>query len=772
MKKIMLLGLAILFIVAFVLAQEEVREYYKIGDDGFSSIYGNEWRSQPFRVGINGSSSFNITQIGIKIYRQGNPGNLYVNITRTLDNGKPNLTAMDITANLTFDPDVISTDSNGVWYNITLTDAVLDLGSNYSVMLYGATDSSNRVLWRTDSGGANYPYDYTYSSSGGATWTVQSGTTAMFEIYGTPITPPDDIITTLVSPINGSSFVGESQVFNASLTPEGNANLTNATLYLWNSTAIVNNSVVNSITGQSQNWTDFNITNIDLGVYVWNVYGCASNGTDTLCDWAEHNRTIERKQFSVDAIAYDLSVYDTDNSTFEINISIDPSVNFDSGSLNYNGTNYLADSASIGGGVYRLFRTLDIPVVSQNETKNFYWTVVFDNGDSVEDSDPYTQEIAPTSFNQSCVAPQIEILNYTVLDEADHSPLNVDGQIYLEWYLGGGSYVKNNSFDLANFNSDTFCVNTNQTFITTARIDLEENGYASKSFDFVKEFYSSQKKTEYLYMLNTSDASNIIVEVKDSGLAPLEGWVVKIYRFYPDLGQHKLVVSRVTDSFGQLVAKLVENDVRYRFEFYDTDNVLRKTSSDISIACRSTICVLPFVIEDEGGDFDRFETIDGYSSNLSFDDTTNIFRFVWNDNTGNTPTHRLLVTRFEFNASSIICNLTSTALIGNLECSVGSQKATYKADAYRIVDNVESRIATLGSKVGDIVDTFGFEGLIWVFLLLMTLIAVGSWSPVVGVVLYMVGFIFLGVADIIALNPLIFWANLAIGVMFIWAFKS
>jgi len=77
-----------------------------------------------------------------------------------------------------------------------------------------------------------------------------------------------------------------------------------------------------------------------------------------------------------------------------------------------------------------------------------------------------------------------------------------------------------------------------------------------------------------------------------------------------------------------------------------------------------------------------------------------------------------------------------------------------------------------GVKVGDLVDIFGLEGLLWGFILLFTLISVGSFNPAVGIVLYLAGFIVLGAIGIISVSPAIFFAQLIIGILFIWAVRT
>jgi hypothetical protein len=52
------------------------------------------------------------------------------------------------------------------------------------------------------------------------------------------------------------------------------------------------------------------------------------------------------------------------------------------------------------------------------------------------------------------------------------------------------------------------------------------------------------------------------------------------------------------------------------------------------------------------------------------------------------------------------------------------------------------------------------------------MMAIGIFSPVVGIVLYLTGFILLGLTGIVYIHPGILIAEIIIGVMFIWAFRG
>ena len=252
------------------------------------------------------------------------------------------------------------------------------------------------------------------------------------------------------------------------------------------------------------------------------------------------------------------------------------------------------------------------------------------------------------------------------------------------------------------------------------------------------------------------------------------GIIVNISRFYTGEGIYRVIERRVTDNFGEFVSKLEENDVKYKFEFFDTNLNLIKTSDNVIILCDSTYCTLSFVIETGTDVFDEFSNISSFSSTLSFDNSTNTFTYAWDDKRDETGSIiRLEVKRYQLNGTETICNNQSTSKLSVLTCNVGDLSASYRTQVYRSVPGEdERRVTTMSVKVNDPSSTYGVEGLLWAFILLFTCIAIGAYNPSVGIVLYGAGFILLGVVGLISMPLAVFFANTVICAVFLWAIKT
>lgn len=469
---------------------------------------------------------------------------------------------------------------------------------------------------------------------------------------------------------------------------------------------------------------------------------------------------------------FDLNVFETNNNSFAINVTTSQTVSSFTAFLNHNGTIHSADSTCISGDC-EITTTIDIPLLNPGEStenKTFFWQLSIFNGTGTSEINTSTQTQNVTAINFEVCGSTPQAINFTTHRESDRALLATTFAATFESYLGAGSVTKISNFSGSGDNGYEFCIDQNETFIVNSKIDLSAENFSDRSYSFVTDRFINVSVDRQLFLVNSSVASIVIIEVKDQGLIPLENIIVNISRFYPGIGQFVQIENQITDEFGQIVAKLVENDAKYRFNFFNKNNVLLKTSEDITIACRSLICIIPFIIEDVVDEFERFENLTTYTSTLSFDNTTNIFSFTWADQRGESPTTRLEVTRYLLNGSEIICNVSSTSILSTLSCNVGGQVASYKAQSFRILSgDIPRRISVLNLKVNDPAVIYGLEGLFWVFMLLFTMLGIGAFNPSAGAILYGVGFIMMGILGIISMPTEVFFANIVLVILFLWA---
>ena len=786
-QKKILFGIIILMLISIAFAVDFTPytkyEYWEISDDA-TTIFTTSWRGTNFTIGVEGvDADFILIGIALNISKAGAGSFCEVILT---DSENPVTDGMgNIISNGSIDTSTIDT-SPANWQNITMKEVMLSASTTYTWFANCTGTDPNGMGIRVDDLGEYAGGKYVTSADAGATWVAPAAWDLPFRIFGTVFT--NVLYVNLTNPTNNSKSSSSSVNLTSDYNMIGDIVFSNATYRIWYSNGSLLNQSSPVITIPTSNQTSYTIYNLETETYTWNVDVCGINSTGIICSNATSNYTFSLGA-SEDAYYYPTNVTETAYNTFRLNITTLEGSNLFAARLNYNGTRYIATKTLTDGRSYELIRSIDIPLLTSKWTPanmTFFWEFEYKNGfEGRENSTTYSHEVTPLVLTEcNDTYKTIHLVNYTIFNETSLDRANATMDASFEFYLGTGSVKKNNTINTALATSKysySTCSNNatqNKVINVSSIINLQDTenstSFSERTFYFNKEKYSSTTTNQKLYLLDTTLGKSIIVEVTNPGLVPSVGYYVKVYRYYPGVNDYYVIERAKTDEFGQFVARLIEpNTVKYQFEFSDSDNNILKRTADMTIACRTLYCVIPFVIEDTTDDFDRFENVTGFDYSLSFTNATKTFTYTWDDATGDSTRNRLQVERVLFNGTTVLCNQTSTAVSGSLDCVVGSSTASYRAQAFRKVNSEdERRIAVLNIKVGDISYIFGLEGLILAFILLFTLIAVGSFNPTIGVVLYLGGFLALGILNVISFSPIIFIANLIIGVLFIWAFRT
>jgi len=679
----------------------------------FNSNYGVFWANISISSDGNGETRIRVTD-----------GTNTVNITNIPDDGLYRMYRLDFYA----DTDALELTINDV-YNSNHSLASLDNNKNWSIQFYGeSTGPSAERSYVTE------------------TWYLGN-------------------FIDLTSPSNGAFIINKE--FNATISiPE--ETLQNATIRIWNSTNDLVNETVNILTLFGQESTSWDIPYLDVGEHTWQVYGCG----DVTC-LSSSNQTFTYG-FVINNATFNSPVYDTSIETYTLNITFDTSlVSFATGTLVYDGSTSPGTAADIDGN-YIFTVNMQVPSVEVQTVKTFNWSVFLSDttvSDTFSTSD-YQQTV--DIINLSICGTGEEAVNYTIIDETTNEPVTADFDATFYYSLNRSTNQKNYSYEGTGASSYIFCIDPNEIYYTDVDIAIGASGYANRIYRLRNAEYSNATTTRFLYLLNETASSNIVIRVLDEGASPLVGYTTKIYRYQENTGNHVLVEEQVTDVFGQFSAKLIENEVSYRFEFYDGDGMLRETDDVVNIICRATICYQEFTIRKDIDDLDRFRTLENHDYSLSFNNVSNTFVFAWTDNRGEDgTTHRLVVTRYAANGTTVICDDSSTSLSNSLSCAVGDGEHAYLAQAFRSVTGEDVlQLNVLSTIVSSTAEKFGREGLFWATISLFVIIMTVLFSPVAAIILFIVALYLFTLTGIIFVPPLAIITLTAIGAFFAWAFKT
>lgn len=462
---------------------------------------------------------------------------------------------------------------------------------------------------------------------------------------------------------------------------------------------------------------------------------------------------------------------------FELNVTYNASVTNKIVKFYWNGTQYLPDTTTETGGDTIYTKTINVPSFSVFPANvEFFWEFILTNstGTHYFNSTKNTQLVSELNLTRcySGSNSTTMVANFSIRNETDLNLTEAYISAWFEYEVGGG-LSKNYTFNSSNSNSSyQLCSSANNLNVSGVVYLTSDVGFYQRNFYFNK-LELDNIPDQINMSIPDSSSTNIIIQTRTSGLQPYPNLYVSIFKYFPELNHYEVVVREKTDEYGQFAARLKENTEKYHFIFFDDNNNQLKQSEDMTVACRTTICVLPFVVEDTTNDFERFENATDYDWSFTFNNATNIFTFTWTDISGVSATNWIKVERTLLNGTTLVCNDTSLLASGSLTCNVGSVDASYRGQVFRKIGTGEwNRIGLLQVTVGTDYETYGLEGLAWSFFFLLVLISIGYWNPPAAVMLYIGGVVLLSILHIVYLNPAIMISLFVIGIAFIWAFRS
>lgn len=565
----------------------------------------------------------------------------------------------------------------------------------------------------------------------------------------------ESLISTLVSPIDNFAISGEGENFTAYYNAT-QMSLVNATYTIWNSSGGIFNETTIDIynigeTQPTNNKTTQLITNFTLGTYEWNVYVCGNTTTTINCSWATNNFTLNIGADVTDEYYPNLTI-ETNNESFVMNISLVPGAILFDATLYYNGTGYNAQFEDLGGDNYNVETSIAIPVVTTSgNNHSWFWSLDYNivAGGTLNQNFSLrtttvnklqvvniTSNACPAGFNAS--------FNFTSIIESNLSKINFTTVDYnLQYGSEGNSSALVSSGTFNNIPNFHICINSSYSYyVGYGEIQYEVSGYSSRRFYiFESERLTNITISNNLYSLETASSTAFQITATDTGLSPYDGYYVALLRWYPALDEYRIVDMGKTDSSGQTVVHVKVDDVDYRLGLYEPDGTLVRLLDPIRMVCQTTPCVYSLIVDLDEIDLTTFLNIE---SSLTFNKTTSIFTYIFNDASQDTTVMNLTVWRDSPDSgSTIICSTSTASFTGVLVCDVSAFSGQLRAEVYREASPSILIAQRLESIRDSLIDVAGgktmvlFIGLI----LVMVMALMGIVSPPLVIILSLVGLI-------------------------------
>lgn len=553
-----------------------------------------------------------------------------------------------------------------------------------------------------------------------------------------------------ISPQNSTVYSTRDVSFNVSLTP-AYSNLTNATIYIASVDANYTYNSTNIVTGNNTNYTTFNVSGLSLGHYRWNINGCARNNTASVCTQTDNSTFIVGA--TILNSSYDLNSYETDDSTFGITIQLTTGASLLLAKLNYNGTEYDVSNITISENNYTLSKTIDLPAISPsltNQNFSFYWTFYYSNSVITnQQSATYNQTVNRATFILCNGTYATQALNFTTVDEQNLTVISSSTSGFFEYWLGSGGIKKNYTYSNLTVNpSYKFCISPNSTYHTSADVYFTSTGYNDGEYHLVNTPLTNVSNNIQVAMLLSSASTKFFITASNV-LSPLQNTVITIAKKYSD-GITRTITTKETDSNGGFTIYL-DQDESYTY-FYGNESISK------SAICQAAPCTLNLLYGSSSSNtmnryYDLYAV--GIVSNLSYDSSTKIVTYTFQDTLGTANYFRLVVSKNAYGgiASASVCDQTLNSVAGEITCNLTGYSGDFSVRSY-ISRSPEKLDQIINIVIDELKASFGSLQLVFGLAILFTLVfagaAVSGGNPTVIIFFFILGIV---VPKIMSLSP-------------------
>ena len=580
-------------------------------------------------------------------------------------------------------------------------------------------------------------------------------------------TPSKTIDVTLLNPTDGQKIINTTIFFNATLTPT-NLNITNATLYVWDSSnveIIKNDTDLNGGIELVVNWTRSGFL---LGEdYHWNVLAGANN---TKVFWADDNFTFTASALTEVVQVYNKSVLETTSQFFSQQINAISTVTSAAVEFWYNGSVHNAEATDLTGGVFNVSNVIDIPLSQVYSNKTFYWTWIFTTLTQTlkQNSTIFSHEVNRTNLVNCNSGQSNQTINFTTHNATNPFPIvNATFKIALNHWLGSGNTRRNYSFEdvtetVSNF---SFCISHNKTFHTDAVIEYDGIGSALNFYFLTNASLSNKSQTIPLYLLDNSKATLTELKTVDSARNPVEGITIQIQSYDIGTDTFYTVAMAKTSEGGADLTYLNWYDTLYKFIFTQGGEVVKTTSP-------YKISATPQIFGIISGTVFEFAKFEDMVYNLYYNSTTQNFVYTFTKPSGEVKSSCLRVIKRNITEDTTICLTCETSTSATLYCNVASHgNGTFIASIYGTgsMQWLDILIQAIGETTNRLFKEIGnIDGTVMAIIFSGVVLSFFLFSPamgIIGMIFGMIGAIVLGfqpgdyaaMSSVIVVGGIIIW---------------
>jgi len=440
-------------------------------------------------------------------------------------------------------------------------------------------------------------------------------------------------------------------------------------------------------------WYDYNGTNQSIdgcqsGVKNSTTFNLAL-GNYNMTLWANdtlgnYNSTFISWNYKVleNAVNYSSPIMSGALDSLTLNLTYNSSFSGISVLLNYNGTNY--STTTTGSGYTRSYtKQLTIPSVTTQANLTLYFIVFLSNstGTYQINTNKYNQTINPFLID-NCSSYTKTLMNFTMVDEDTLSQINGTIEIALNIYSYGTTNLVssyNNSFNYLVGQESKICLD-NITKDYTMSYQIRHYGNESIYFKKYKNLQrttlnnNSLSQNITLYNLKLSRGYSFVAIVTGNLISGIgnTGLLVDVQRQYLSQNKFISIEGSVTNSEGNAVIHLVQNDEIYNF-IVSSNGVVLGSFNNYQVKCANPSigdCTITLSLSQSSASMPEFTTWGNITQVFLLDTTTNTLYQTFTSADGLSKTVRGLVLKTDNYGNNTICNNTLSGTSGTLICNI------------------------------------------------------------------------------------------------------
>ena len=231
-----------------------------------------------------------------------------------------------------------------------------------------------------------------------------------------------------------------------------------------------------------------------------------------------------------------------------------------------------------------VFRTPFIE--NQEENITAYWDYNVTDGSTESNNITFNQTAYRMSID-TCSEYTAKAINFTLMDEVLNEPLTIDGEIHAAMQISRSnvSDYRTTNLDYTGSSNYSLCIYPSWANYTIDFTNFEymADGYSNREYSTSAFEISNATQEIKLYLINLSDSTNVIMSLRDSNDDVLEGYNIRVKRYYPATGEEVTSEISRTDYNGQAIARLVLYNYYYSFSIEELDGTVIKLISPSKI---------------------------------------------------------------------------------------------------------------------------------------------------------------------------------------------